>query len=302
MDNPKNGDIPRFYQERKEACALLADGLRRFEPVFWHEDLVFQGLNPSERMQIEEYCREHCKMRLCFAPHAKYNDKDVWNSRFFQFRIRGKEDIDYDRDWNPFNTYTVRQCDACWTFDLTQVPNPYVVIRPKAKQDLHLASNGIIIISKSLWQEVKNVLNPWVRLGNVAYSDAPGEPVDELLYIMPTQRLGSYASMKILDSCGKCGRPTRIATGDPPDPIMHTMIILKDLPKEDIPIALPGNWFGAFTPGRQPSVSWRAFISNEFHERLRKMKVKGFVAADRPIYTLAEAERLFSPNQTPAET
>ncbi|MGA2442025.1 MAG: hypothetical protein ABSH08_13805, partial [Tepidisphaeraceae bacterium] len=259
LDPTRRDNIPAFERERQRTLRNFAEGLRRYEPIVQDVALMFYGLQQSERLTVEEYCRSNTGMTVHFNPHPIYTEEDIRKSRFLELLIRGKERIDGDRDWKPFNSYQKWVCDTCWSFDLTEVPNPYIVARQKKNQDLYLASNGIIIVSKSLWQEVQEALKPWVRFGNVAYSDAPHEPVDELLWMMPTQMLGWPTIMTILDRCPTCNRPTRIAMGQPPDPIMTTMTIVTEFPRRDIPIALAGSWYGEYRQGKQARVSWDSF-------------------------------------------
>lgn len=82
--------------------------------------------------------------------------------------------------------------------------------------------------------------------------------------------------------------------GEPADHILREMDVVTDFAGVVAPIALVGMWFGRLWHERPPDVSWDVVVSGTFHARLRKMKIRGFVPADRPIHTEAEAERLLS--------
>jgi hypothetical protein len=294
ITDAERNDIPAFERARRRTLLNVADELRRFEPFFSdYASLLFQDLGPGDRNFIERHCRERLQ-NVHFTAQATYTDEDIQQSRFLELGINSKSWVDGDRDWYPFNAYSKRLCDECWYFDLSEVPDPYIIARQKSKKQLYAASNGIVIVAKPLWKQLEEILRPWARFGSVAYADSPREITDDLVWMMPTQLLGDYADLAVLRRCDSCGRRVHTAMGDPSDQVRSSMVILTEIPQTEAPIALPGSWYGEFRKGRPASVSWRPMVSRNFHEQLRKMKVRGFVPADRPVYTQGEAVRLLA--------
>ena len=293
INDPQKDDVPSFLKERRQVLQQLADGLRRFEPMVRNDDLIFHGISMGDRMLIEDYCRQNCKMKLVFVANAVYVAEEIQHARFVPLGIVG-DGVDCNDNGKALNHYPKRLCDACWSYDLTAVPDPFVIQRPTRMQSLYHASNGVKIVSAALWHELRATLEPWVRVGSVSYSDAPDHPVKEYVWIMPTELIGPYSRTFVADTCGVCHRPIYAYFKPAEDDLLLSMDIVTHIPPTDAPIALVGMWHGRFIKGRQPRVSWPVVISGELHECLRAMKVKGFGPVDRPIHTQVEAERLLA--------
>lgn len=300
MADPSQTDkIDSFLRERHRTLQGVADHFRRFEPFFHDQYLVFEGLSPVERRMIENYC-QGLGMEFSFAPHPQYTPEEIAEARFLRLGI-AHDEIDCDRDGRHFNDYPRRLCTACGSPDLRVVPSPYVIKRPKRKNAIFNASNGLRIVSRTLWQQLGDVLSPWVTTGDVSSAEVPEQPLEDLLCIMPTHLIGPYSRTVVLDRCGVCQRPTQARLKDPGDVILYGMDVVTEIPTSDAPIALVGMWFGSLRRGKPPSVSWDIVISGDLHSRLCKMKVKGFVPADRPIHTEVEANKMLS-EDVPAES
>jgi hypothetical protein len=288
---PQGGDIETFEQDRRRVFEKLVVDLRHFKPVSHDAATVrFDDLTLTALSDIRRYCRA-VDANFDFTPQAKYRRDEISGAHFVGLGIDG-EYVDVDVDGQGLNTYGGSLCSRCGSQDLTALPDPFIIGRPKRPRGLLGASNGVVVMSTALSQELMPMLGPWVKMGTISYSDSPEVPVGELVSIMPTQLIGPYARTIIAGTCEVCGRPTYAYLKQPEDVILQSMDVVKEIPPADAPIALVGMWHGRIVKREPPAVAWDVVISGELHERLARMKPKGFVAADRPFHTQAEIDRL----------
>jgi hypothetical protein len=285
-----DGDIEVLLRRRRAVLADVADNFRRFEPFFEDEALVFSCLDPAQRIAIEEYCNAQ-SAPFSFAAFPKYSKREIEQARFLPFIVK-HEEIDCDKSGRALNDYPVRLCNTCWAFDLTAPPELFLVEHPTRHASVFNASNGVRILSASLWEELKVDIAPWVRSGRVAYADAPDEPVSDLLWIMPIKMIGPYINTVVVRTCPACGAPVEVRRPPADDSLLRNLDVVTEIPLADAPIGLVGSWYGEFRNGKRPGVSWDIVVSPRLHARLRALKPSGFGAAKRIVHTRQELREL----------
>ena len=201
--------------------------------------------------------------------------------------------LDSDRDDVPLNKYEAVICEVCGRCDESQVPNPYRINKKVLKKppDIFRASNGIVVLSERafelLWDDVKQ----WVQSGEVVIWDK-GQVVPctvKYKWFRPTSKVGMFTDARVLQRCDKCGLPTEIREVRSEDDIFEVnKEIVESFQNVSAPIALAGNWFGEIEPGKACNNHWEVFISGALHEKIRKLKLKGFVKADCIIHSAEE--------------
>ena len=283
-------DLDKFFRDRMAMLSAVADAFRRFEPTFDDAALVFRGLEPSERVAIENFSRS-LPMEFAFAATPVYSEDEIRRARFVPLLIAGDE-VDRDSAGRILNCYPRRVCDACGNADLTAVPKPYIITRPSLPNDLFNAANGLRIVSTALMAQIQYLLKDWVKCGAVAYAEEPSRDVNDAEWMMPLQSIGPYINSVVIRTCPVCKQATEVRRLPANDPLLRNMDVVSFIPQTDAPIALIGSWHGQLRPDKPVRVSWDVVISGELHAELVGRNVAGLVPADRVIHTEDELDHL----------
>jgi hypothetical protein len=256
--------------------------------------LVFpDGTRSLARALIEIAQREGLAYRI--GTFVKYTTAEIRQARFVPFFTKG-DFADCDRDGHDLNKYTRILCGDCGTPDDSSMPALYHLDKAKMRKqlDLFYGSNGIMIVSAESFERLMPDIGEWVTSGPAAVVE-DGKVVrgeKEYVWMRPKCEVGPYIKAKVLKMCSVCQRPTEIRIRDLDDPFenifemnKHTVTSFRGV---EAPIALVGNWCGEIRPKRHFGRVRHVIISGALHEKIRKMKLKGFVEADYVIHAADE--------------
>ncbi len=273
-------DLDIFQRLREDATARLSEHFRRLQPIRHDQALVFDGLEPTQVAEIEDWSRR-TGLEPSFTPAPVYTDDEIRSAAYVPLLTKG-EAIGMDEDGEPLIRYPTRTCDACDAPDLTAPPESFVVQKPKRTNGLSVwtACNGVRVVTRALWSELAPEIEPWVRTGPIV--DPDGNTADELVWVMPKFSIGPYVDRKVIRACERCGQPLEIRGWFFKDPLLRDLRIVESKRAHRAPISLVGNWFGSLRRG-VPHVTWDVVISGLLHEKLCNLRVRGHVRAEQVI-------------------
>jgi hypothetical protein len=287
-----NWRLDTFRQDRRNYFLKLIEKYKHFNGHYLdgYEIVEF----PNGTLELEQLLREECESKEItydIGAGITYSPREIRNARFVPL-LTECGPLDSDKAGIPLNRYETIVCGACGRCDESKVPNPYRISKKILKKppDIFKASNGIIVLSERafdlLWDDIKQ----WVKAGEVVIWDKGqvlGCPV-KYKWVRPTNKVGDFMDAKVLQRCNKCDKPKEIREVRSEDIFEMNKEIVESFKKVSAPIALAGNWFGEIEPGRACSNLWEVFISGALHEKIRKLKLKGFVKADCVIHAADE--------------
>ncbi len=238
--------------------------------------------------------------RIKSVIQKEYYDYDIWSfpsytkeeiktARYVALGTR-YEPVGYDEDGISYNIYKKILCQKCRSYDMDMVPSPYRlgqdILHPK--RDISRESNGVVILSETAFDLLREDIEQWVIWGDVEI--VGGDTTDnkqKYVWIRPTSMVGSFVNSKIIQKCEKCDRPTEIRQRRSKDIFEFYKWTVDSFKNVKAPIVMAGNWFGEVHSGAS-MFSRYVFISGKLHEKIRKLKLKGFVKADRVIHAADE--------------
>jgi hypothetical protein len=223
--------------------------------------------------------------------NPSYTPAEIKEAHFVPFFSAG-DYVDVDREWHPLNRHTKVLCDKCGTPDETAMPKLYRLDSKQMRKRPHLfsASNGIKILSAEAFERLASDIGGWVTSGPAAVTERGRIIRDkrEYVWIRPKAEVGWYVDAKVQRTCPECGRPMVIRQERSGDIFECNKHVVTSFLNIDAPIALVGNWYGETAAGLPFSNVRDVVISGALHEKIRKMKLKGFVEADYVIHAADE--------------
>jgi hypothetical protein len=284
--------LEEFHRQRREGLRRVAEALRRFEPVYDDQQLVFRGIEFCDIAVVDSTCRS------LGVPHEMlirpiYAEEEIGAARWVPLLVKG-ERVDADKSWKSFNRKWEIVCSACGYPNFEAVPQPYLIRKPKHLTGSWLlgAANGIRIISSSLWDELRSELEPWVDFGSVAFEDTKEKITPHFLWMRPKEEIGAYTDHMVKRVCDTCKRPVEIRRDFKTHSIIADLIVVDRFFSTDAPIARVGKWFGELRPGFPPSLSWDVVISGAMHAKMKELRVKGFHPSEQIVHTKIEISEL----------
>jgi hypothetical protein len=279
-----------FYEEQRIFYETIVEQFSSYNPKIedWYVELSTVTTEPVSLLR--ELCEYNGYQYELWAV-VKYLQKEIRNARFVPL-LTECGPLDSDREGVPLNKYEAIVCEACGRCDESQVPNPYRINRKVMKRppDIFRASNGIVVLSERafalLWDDLKRS----VSSGDVVIYDK-GQSIPcsvKYKWVFPNIAVGPFVDAKVLKRCNKCGQPVEIRQQRLKDIFGANKCTVETFKGVQAPIALAGNWYGEIEPGSPCDNYWAVFISGAFHEKIRKLKLKGFVKADYVVHSADE--------------
>jgi hypothetical protein len=285
-------DLDQFYRERREGLRRISETLRRLEPVYDDQELIFRGIDYSEIALIDGTCK-NLKIQHETVIRPAYAPEEINAARWVPLLIKGNE-VDADKSWKSFNRNWQIVCSGCGYPEFEAVPEPYLIRKPKHLTGLWLlgAANGMIIMSADLWDAMRSELEPWLSFGSVAFESNPEPVSSHFLWIRPREEIGAYTDHMVKRVCESCKRPVEIRGHFETHPIVSNLIVVDRFFSTEAPIARVGNWFGELRLGYPPSLSWDVVVSGAMHAKFRELNVKGFHPSEQIVHCKSEIANL----------
>ena len=129
-------------------------------------------------------------------------------------------------------------------------------------------------------------------------ADKNQKPVEsdyEYIWIRPRFEVGPFVNLITDHICIECKQPTQIRSDYSGDIFDKEKWIVESFKNTEAPIVLAGNWFGEINSKRTCNQTRYVFISADLHEKIRKLKLKGFLKADRIIHSADDSENYIQP-------
>lgn len=286
-------NLETFSKDRKKYFLKLIEKYKKFKGLYLegYEDLEF----PNGTPEMEQLLRKECESKnytYDIGTLVNYTPKEIREAHFVPLTALGNF-VDYDKNYVFLNTYTKIECPHCGRPDYEFIPDPYFIyeIVLKKQKDLYYANNGMMILSQRAFDWLRDDIEPWIDFGRPCIIDNERNIVSEapqFVWIRPKFAVGRYVNEEILQRCSECGEPIQIAKGREGDIFERGKEIVESFCKTKAPIVRSGSWFGYFPPSSAHSRSYGVFISGWLHERIRKLRLKGFVKADYVIHAADE--------------
>jgi hypothetical protein len=222
----------------------------------------------------------------------RYSPEDISRARYVNLAGIGDE-VDMDDSGKLLNEYKEILCTTCGRTNDSNVPSPYNIYNKRVKQprDLFRATNGVKILSILAFELLRSEIEPWVNFGQVRIVDKQRKPVEsacEYVWIRPTHQVGKFVNARAKRACNKCGCPTEIPWERSEDIFERDKWVVESFNSVQAPIVLAGNWYGEIYPHGLVDLSRYVFISGSLHEKMRKLKLKGFVKSDCVVHAADE--------------
>jgi hypothetical protein len=256
--------------------------------------IEFPDANQRIAKALIRFAQQH-NYKHFIGSRVSYTTAEIRQARFVPF-LTSSDLVDRDRDGHPLNTYSRVLCRVCGSPDESSMPPILLLDKEKMRKrsGLSYGSNGIMVVSSEIFERLAPDIGVWVTSGPAAISEhgkvIRGEK--EYVWMRPKCEVGPYIKAKVRKTCSVCRRPTDIRIRDLDDPFenifemnKHTVTSFRGV---EAPIALVGNWCGEIAPGLHFKRSRDVIISGALHEKIRKMKLKGFVEADYVIHAADE--------------
>lgn len=282
-----NWKLETFEEDRQEYYLKL---IKKFKPFKGRVGIV--GVEfPNGTHELEQLLRKECESRnytYDIGTNIIYSENDIKEARFVPFLIAGDE-VDFDSYCDVLNIYQEVLCKYCGRTNDSNVPTPYHVYskRMKKPRDFFNAMNGVKIISVLAFELLRGEIEPWVNFGCVQIVDDKQKPIKtdyEYIWIRPKCKVGPFINAKVKKFCNKCKQPNEIRMEYSHNTFEYRWVV-KSFKNTEAPIVLAGNWFGEIRSEETSNHSRDVFISADLHERIRKLKLKGFVKADYIIHS-----------------
>ncbi|MHA1952114.1 MAG: hypothetical protein ACW99G_21880 [Candidatus Thorarchaeota archaeon] len=252
--------------------------------------IEFKNGSPELATNLKKWCKvSDYKCTLWVFP--SYTKEEIKTARYVPLGTR-YDLVDRDDDNIPYNVYTKTLCNACRCYDMDFIPSPYRVDQSisKPKRDISYESNGVVILSETAFNLLRNEIEQWVIWGDVEVvgDDSTNSNKEKYVWIRPTSTVGSFVDSRILQKCIRCNRSTEIRRKRSEDIFEFNKWTVDSFKNSEAPIVMAGNWYGDMNSGGASMVNRYVFISGELHEKIRKLKLKGFVKADAVIHAADE--------------
>ncbi len=289
-----------YDEEHWNLETFSADRVRFFQKVLskmkLHNGVIMDariefpnGSRPLARMLADIAESEHLQYDIAVGP--TYSADEIREARFVPF-LQAGEEVDCDREWHELNKYARVLCNECGTPDDGAMPRLYRLDSQKMRKRPRMfsGSNGIIILSSSAFEALESDIGPWVSSGPAAVVEGGRIVRDkkEYVWIRPKCEVGWYVDAKVIQQCHICGRPTEIRKVRSEDMFEMNKEIVTSFMGVSAPIVLAGNWFGEIRSGVHFSRCRDVLISGWLHEKIKRMKLKGFVEADYIVHAADE--------------
>ncbi len=290
----KNWNLETYREDKNRYCVELMERFKRYNP--YYNEVSAQVEFPNGTPELEKLLREEVDSRnytYDIGVGVTYSQKDIKRARFVPLCCSGVHGADYDDYGNNLNTYKEVLCKYCGRTNDRNIPTPYLIYdkRVKKPRDIFSASNGIYILSVLAFTLLQDEIEPWVDYGPVQIVDKNKKPVKsdyKYIWIRPKIEVGPFVNSRIKQVCNKCGQPTEIRIDYSGDIFEVGKETVESFNNTEAPIVIAGNWFGEINTKETSNHSRYVFISSELHERMRKLKLKGFLKADRVIHAADE--------------
>lgn len=222
----------------------------------------------------------------------KYTTQDIATARYVPLSSRD-DVVDMDESGKLLNEYREILCTTCGRANDCNVPNPYSIYskRVKRPRDLFGAMNGINILSILAFELLRSDIEPWVDFGKVQIVNKEKKPVEssyEYVWVRPKYEVGWFTNAVVKRTCDKCGSPTEIRMERSADIFDADKWVVESFKNVKTPIVLAGNWFGEIDSTATSNQSRDVFISGQLHEKMRKLKLKGFIKSDCVVHAADE--------------
>jgi len=246
---------------------------------------------PELAIALREWCERNTYDYHMWVV-VQYTPKEIKKARFVRLMALGNC-VDHDKDYKFLNKYSKIECRVCGRPDYECLPARYIIheIVIKRNKDIYYANNGMMILSQRAFDWLRDDIEPWVDWGHPCVVDKQRNIVSDApshVWIRPRFAVGRYVNEKILQRCSKCGELIQIAKSREGDIFERGKEIVESFCKTEAPIVRAGSWFGLFPPGSAHARSYDVFVSGELHEKIRKLRLKGFVKADYVIHAADE--------------
>lgn len=284
-----NWNLETFSKDRQVFFSKLIEKYKEFKGHYSdvNENVEFPNCTP----ELEQLLRKECESRnytYNLGTDVIYSEKDIKEARFVPFLVAGDE-VDFDSYCNELNIYEEVLCKYCGRTNDSNVPDPYRVYSKSMKKprDFFNSMNGVRIISVLAFELLRGEIEPWVDFGQTQIVDDKKRPIKtdyEYIWIRPKCEVGPFVNAKVKKFCNKCKQPTEIRMEYSHNTFEYEWIV-ESFKNTKAPIVLAGNWFGEISSEETSNHSRGVFISADLHERIRKLKLKGFVKADYIIHS-----------------
>lgn len=222
----------------------------------------------------------------------EYYPEEIAAARYVPFLIEGEE-LDHDACGEPFNKYKIIHCGTCGRPDFKKVPHPYLIDTKymKKRQKFHHVSGDLAIFSNEAFNKLKDDIGDWVDTGAVSVTEK-GKVINEtnFIWVRPKCKIGSFTNAIVKQKCKTCKHPIEIREVRSEDSFEMNKHVVESFLDVTAPIVLAGNWYGEVTPGGHCQQFTYMFISGQLHEKIKKMKLKGFCEAKYIIHAADEEE------------
>jgi hypothetical protein len=286
----KHWDLSTFYVDREAFYRSILDMVMPHVGTIRDCGIEFEDGTCSLAKALVDI-GERSDFTYWIAARPAYSAKDILEARFVRFSAAGEE-VDSDRDWRELNKYLKILCGDCGAPDESSMPKLYALDKRtmRKRPDIFPASNGIRILSAEAFEHLQPDIGAWVTSGPATVTERGRvlREKKEYVWIRPTCHVGWYVDAKVLQTCPKCGRPTEIRRVECDDIFERNKRVVTSFQNVDAPIALVGNWFGDVRPNVHFCRNRDVIISGALHEKIRQIKLKGFVEADYVIHAADE--------------
>ncbi len=280
-----------FLKERENFYKSI---LKRFKTHQGRIDDIWVELpnGTPEVAKILSQISESNRYNYDIGVFVDYTPKEIEQARFVPLMALGNY-VDRDKNHKFLNTYSKIECSHCMRPDYNCLPDPYFIheIVMKKKKDIYYAENGMMILSERAFDWLRNDIGPWVDFGSPCIVDNERNIISDApkhFWIRPKFVVGRYVNEEILQRCAECGEPIQIAKGTDGDIFERGKEVIESFCETKAPIVRTESWFGYFPPGSAHSRSYEVFVSGWLHEKIRKLKLRGFVKADYAIHAADE--------------
>ena len=283
--------LETFDEDRKEIFLNLIEKFKAFNGCYFegYEQVEFPNATP-ELEQLLRKDPELNKYNFDIYTKVSYSQKDIKEARFVPF-LAGGDTIDFDNNNNYLNVYQEVQCKCCGRTNDSKQPTPFLAYYKwmEKRQKKFRANNGIRVFLLSAFELLRSEIEPWVDSGPVQIVDNEHKPVEtdsEYIWIRPKVEVGPFVNESVKSKCDKCKQPTEVRLDVSHDTFKYNWLgVVKTFKNTKAPIVLAGTWAGAVMPQETSNHEHDVFISGELHEKIRKLKLKGFVEADYIIHS-----------------
>ncbi len=288
--DPQHWDLNSFERDRQEVYEQLLRCFKSKHGQISDARLKFPDADSELAQGLIDFAEKRGYL-YSIGTFVKYTREEIKSASFVPLWTDCGP-LDSNRDGIPLNEYKAVLCKSCGRCDDSQVPNPYRINKKVLKKppDIFRASNGVIVLSEKTFESLYDEIKQWVSFGEVVVFNNEQVVPCSVKYkrIRPNKKVGMFTSARVQQRCNECGQPTEIRKVHSEDIFEMNKEVVESFNNVSAPIALAGNWFGEIKPGKACDNNWEVFISGALHEKIRKLKLKGFVKADCIIHAADE--------------